>query len=92
MRLLVAKQGKWGERIARHLASTAPATWTLETWSAPRVLPQVLDEPDEFVPRVLPQVDLLLVLTESAGLTDLAPDVAQVCGARAVLVAVDRRS
>jgi hypothetical protein len=56
------------------------------------VLPQVLDDPDEFVPRVLPQVDLLLVLTESAGLTDLAPDVAEVCGARAVLVAVDRRS
>jgi len=55
-------------------------------------LPPVLDDPQEHLPHVLPQTDLLLVLTESAGMTDLSSDIAQLCGAQAVIVPVDRRS
>jgi hypothetical protein len=56
------------------------------------MLPQVLDEPEDFVPDELPHADLLLVLTESPGMTDLAPDLAQLCSAKAAIVPVDRRS
>jgi hypothetical protein len=52
----------------------------------------VLDDPEVYLPDVLPQVDLLLVLTESAAMTDLSSDIAQLCGAGAVIVPVDRCS
>jgi thymidylate synthase len=92
VRLLVVTQGEWGQRIADHIRRTAPAGWQVAVWRGPAVLPVVLDEPDEFLPDVLPRTDLLLVLTESASMTDLAPDIARLCGAQAVLVPVDKRS
>jgi hypothetical protein len=90
--LLIVVQGQWGQRIAEHVSKTAPSAWQIWTWQGPQVLPLILDEPDEFLPDHLPQVDLLLVLTESAGMTDLAPDLAGLCQAQAVIVPVDRRS
>jgi len=92
VRLLLVTQGQWGQRIADHICATAPGEWQVVTWQGPTALPIVIDEPDEHVPNALPQADLLVVLTESSGLTDLAPDLAQRCGARAVLLPVDRRS
>jgi hypothetical protein len=92
VRVLIVTQGDWGERIARHLHETAPADWVLEDWQGPVALPVVLDDPKAHLPDALPQADLLLVLTESAGLTDLSTDVAQLCGAQAAIVPVDRRS
>jgi thymidylate synthase len=92
MRILVVTQGKWGERIAQHLRRTVPNDWLLSGWRGPVGLPLVIDDPDEFLPETLEPADLLLVLTESAGMTDLAPDVAALCGAMAVIVAVDART
>ena len=92
MRLLIVWQGEWGQRIADHLDRSAPQEWTLTTWRGPAALPLVIDDPDEFLPEALPETDLLLVLTESAGLTDLVPDMATLCRAEAVIVALDRRS
>ena len=92
MRLLIVIQGQWGQRIAEHASQTAPSTWQIWTWQGPQALPLVLDEPEAFLPDQLPQVDLLLVLTESSGMTDLAPDLAALCRAQAVIVPVDRRS
>lgn len=97
----------WGGRIAAHLQTTAPPDWqivgppewpalaqlsmgptTLKTglWSA------MLDDLEDMLPDCLPHADLLLVLTESALMTDLVSDLAKLCGARAVIVAIDRRS
>lgn len=92
MRILVVKQGKWGERIASHLLADVPAGWKYMFWSAPPHLPAVIDEPDDYLPATLPAADLLLALTESAGLTDLAPDLACLCGATAVILPADRPS
>ena len=92
MRLLIVWQGEWGQRIADHLEQSAPQDWTLTTWRGPVALPLVIDDPDEFLPGSLPETDLLLVLTESPGLTDLVPDMVSLCGAEAVIVALDRRS
>jgi thymidylate synthase len=52
----------------------------------------VLDEPEEYLPDALPRVELLLVLPESAGMTDLTPDLVERSGAEAVILAVDKRS
>jgi hypothetical protein len=90
--ILIVTQGEWGERIAAHLTGTAPDCWSFSSWRGPSHLPAVLDEPELYLPEALPQVDLLLVLTESRGMTDLSPDIAALCGAQAAIVAVDRRA
>jgi hypothetical protein len=92
VRILAVVQGKWGQRIVDHLGRTAPTDWQILTWRGPAALPLMLDEPEAFLPDALPRVELLLVLTESAGMTDLAPDLARLCAAQAVIVPVDRRS
>ncbi|MBN1584711.1 MAG: hypothetical protein JXA89_28655 [Anaerolineae bacterium] len=92
MRILIVTQGEWGERIRVHLNKTAPFDWQFTSWQGPATLPVVLDEPETFLPDTLAQADLLLVLTESAGMTDLAPDIAQLCGAQAVILPVDKRA
>jgi hypothetical protein len=51
----------------------------------------MLDEPEDILPGTLPKADLLLVLTESPSMTDLIPDLAELCGAQAVIVPVDKR-
>jgi hypothetical protein len=85
-------QGQWGARIANHVKNTAPSEWEMSTWSAPKGLPAVLDDPAEFLPASLPPTDLLIVLTESTGLTDLSSDLASLSKAQAVIVTSDRRS
>ena len=92
MRILIVVQGKWGARIRAHVCETAPPDWQIDVWQGPAALPAVLDEPEAFLPAALPQTDLLLTLTESAGMTDLAPDIARLCGAQAVIIPVDRRA
>ena len=57
MRIRIITQGEWGERIAAHLAETAPHVWSLSTWRGPAVLPVVLDEPELYLPEALPQAD-----------------------------------
>jgi thymidylate synthase len=52
----------------------------------------MMDDLADVLPTGLPQADLLLALTESIAMTDLVSDLAALCGAQAVIVAVDRRS
>jgi thymidylate synthase len=99
VRLLVVVQGQWGQRIADHIQQTAPPDWEVSARQGPTAIPTPLDDPAEFLhewlresmPAGLPPSDLLLVLTESAGMTDLVPDLAHLCRAEAVIVPVDRR-
>jgi len=88
--VLAATQGLWGERIAAHIAATAPVDWQVDVWPAPKVLPPVVDDPDEFLPGALPGADLLLALGEVAGLAQLIPGLVRRSGARAVLAPIDR--
>jgi len=92
VRLLIGYQGQWGKRILDHIQATAPADWEINSWKGPISFPPVIDDPGEFLPEDLPQTDLLLVLAEHAGMTDLTPDLAQRSGATAVILPIDRRS
>lgn len=89
-RLLAVTQGRWGERIADHLRRHAPSDWAVEAWAAPRLIPPVVDSPEEFLPPTLPAADLVLALGEIPGLAQLIPEVARLTGARAVIAPIDR--
>ncbi|HEY4691441.1 MAG TPA: DUF166 family protein [Anaerolineae bacterium] len=89
-RVLAVTQSQWGERIARNIQQTHPAGWEVHHWPAPRALPLVVDDPGEFLPPVLPRVDLVLALGDTAGVPQLIPDIVKLSGARAVIAPIDR--
>ena len=89
LRVLAVSQGTWGERIAANVRDHAPASWHVETWSAPRVIPPIVDDPEDFLPEAFAPADLLLSLGETAGLAQLIPDIVRKTGARAVIAPVD---
>jgi hypothetical protein len=89
-RVLAVPQGMWGERIAENIVALAPSAWEVNVWAAPRVIPPIVDDPDEFLPDELPGADLLLALGEVPGLAQLIPDIVRMTGARSVLAPIDR--
>ena len=88
--ILAVTQGRWGERIAQNVAANAPSTWTVHTWAAPRVIPPIVDYPEDYLPEAFPEVDLVLALGDVPGFAQLVPDIARMSGARAVLAPIDR--
>jgi hypothetical protein len=80
----------WGERIAANILANAPSDWVVHAWSAPRVLPPIIDDPADFLPPSLPEADLILSLGEVAGVAQLLPEVARRTGATAVIAPIDR--
>ena len=90
LRVLTISQGQWGDRIADNIARLGPASWAVHRWSAPRVLPVVVDDPEDFLPPALPKVDLVLSLGETAGVAQLIPDIVKMTGAKAVIAPIDR--
>ncbi|MHB8171340.1 MAG: DUF166 family protein [Thermincolia bacterium] len=89
MRFLVTEQGVYGQRIAQHLQETAPEGWEIFTWHLPKISLQVIDEPEEFVPSDLPQVDLILHAAETPQAAELLTAVVAITGAQGVVAAVD---
>ncbi len=88
--ILAVTQGLWGERIAENILRHAPPHWTVYSWSAPRAIPPVVDDPEEYINAPIQRADLLLALGETAGLAQLIPDLARLCGCRSVLAPIDR--
>jgi hypothetical protein len=82
-------QGNYGTRKVNNIRTHGPPDWTVEVFEAPRFLPQIIDDPAEFLPESLPQVDLVLSLAESSSVAQLIPDIARLSGARAVIAPID---
>ncbi len=89
MKILASVQGRYGKRIAANLRENGPSEWEVSVLALPARLPAIIDDPSPFLPSAIPRADLLVSLHETPGAADLIPDIAQMCGARAVLAAVD---
>lgn len=89
LRILAVVQGNFGTRKVENIRSHGPSDWTVEVFTPPRALPQIIDEPEEFLPEELPRADLLLYLGESPGAAQLVPAMASLSGARAVVAPID---
>lgn len=90
LKILAVTQGQWGERIAANITANAPSDWSVQSWAAPRVIPPIVDDPEEFLPDILPQAELVIALGDVSGLAQLIPDVASMVGASAVIAPIDR--
>jgi hypothetical protein len=64
----------------------------LEVWQAPKVLPPVVDYPEDYLPEEFPPADLILSFAEIPGVAELLPDIAKLTGARGVVAAVDNEA
>lgn len=92
MRILILFSGEYGKRHFQNIRQHGPATWDIETWQAPTILPPVIDYPEDYLPDHLPSADLILSFAEHKGVAELLPDMAEMTGAKAVLVAVDNEA
>ena len=89
MRILAIITGDYGQRHVDNIRAHGPDSWTVEVWQAPTALPLIVDYPEDYIPKTLPQADLLLAFHEHKGVAELIPDVAEMTGAKAVIAPID---
>ncbi|HIE16989.1 MAG TPA: thymidylate synthase [Dehalococcoidia bacterium] len=92
MRILIATQGHYGQRIADNIRGYGPAEWKVYTYSFPQELPAIIDDADEFLSQELPGADLLIALGEHQGVAQMIPDIVERSGAKAVIAPADNRA
>ena len=92
MRIYAAIQGEYGQRIVDNIRQHGPEDWEVLSWTAPRSLPIIVDDPEEFLPDTPERADLILSLVESRSASDLIPDLAVMARAQAVVAPVDNRT
>ncbi len=91
MRVLMAIQGHYGQRIADNVRRYGPADWKVHTFAFPAELPVIIDDAGEFLPKELPAADLLISLGEHPGVAQMIPDMVKKSGAKAVIAPADNR-
>jgi len=92
MRILIAIQGYYGERMVENIRRHSPADWEVNHVTLPTGLPAIIDDADEFLPRELPAADLLISLGEHPGVAQMIPDLVKRSGAKAVIAPADNRA
>ena len=92
MRILAIINGEYGQRHVDNIREHGPEHWAIDVWEAPKILPPVIDYPEDYLPESLPQADLLLSFAEHKGVAELLPDIAQMTGARSVIASVDNEA
>ena len=91
MRILVAIQGHYGQRIADNIRKYGPTSWKVFTFIFAQDLPAIIDDAGEFLPKELPAADLLISLGEHPGVAQMIPDMVKKSGAKAVIAPADNR-
>mgnify|MGYP001820551249 CR=1 FL=1 len=92
MRILAIISGEYGRRHVQNIRENGPNTWMINEWQAPAVLPPVIDYPEDYLPQSFEPAELILSFAEIKGVAELLPDIAEMCGAKGVLVAVDNQA
>ncbi len=89
MKILVVVQGPYGERIVNNLQTYAPEHWEINPIHLSKNLPQIIDEPEDFVPPNIPASDLLLFLSEKDDCAQLIPEMARQAGVKGVIAPIE---
>jgi hypothetical protein len=92
MRILIAMQGYYGERMVDNIKRRAPANWEVNHVTLPAGLPAIIDDADEFLPKELPAADLLISLGEHPAVAQMIPDMVKRTGVKAVIAPADNRA
>ena len=89
MRILAITSGEYGIRHVENIKTHKPKSWSIDTWKAPAAFPLIIDYPEDFLPESFAPCDLILSFAEHKSAAELIPDIAEMTGAKGVIVAVD---
>ena len=92
MRILILTSGEFGQRNIRNIQAFAPEDWEINTWQTPPALPPMIDYPEDHLPESFPESELILSFAELKGIAELLPEIARLCKAKAVIVAVNNET
>ncbi len=93
MRILaIITAGEYGRRHLENIQKYSPATWAFGVWQAESRYPLIIDYPEDFLPESFEPTDLILSFAENKSVAELLPDIAQMTGAKGVIVAVDNEA
>jgi hypothetical protein len=92
MRILIAIQGYYAERMVDNIRRHAPVNWEVNQVTLPAGLPAIIDDAAEFLPNQLPAADLLVSLGEHPGVAQMIPGMVKRSGAKAVVAPADNRA
>jgi hypothetical protein len=87
--ILTIVQGEYGERIVKYIADKGPDSWTVSTITLEKDLPDMIDDPTEFLPSEIPKADLLLPMQEEGAAAQLIVDFAKAAQVRGVIAPID---
>jgi hypothetical protein len=89
MKILAIVSGEYGKRHVRNITENGPQEWEVTTWEAPKVLPPIVDYPEDYLPESFEPAELLLSFAEIKSVAELLPDIAKMTGAKGVVAAID---
>jgi hypothetical protein len=89
VKILAIVSGEYGLRHVNNIREHGPQEWKIEVWEAPKVLPPIVDYPEDYLPESFAPADLILSFAEHKGVAELLPDIAKMTGARGVVAGVD---
>jgi thymidylate synthase len=89
MRILAVISGEYGKRHIDNIIARGPKEWQIEVWQAPQSFPLMIDYPEDYLPASFNPADLILAFGEHKSIPELIPDIARLCGAKAVLAPID---
>lgn len=89
MKILAIISGEYGKRHVRNITEHGPQDWQITTWEAPKVLPPIVDYPEDYLPESFAPAELVLSFAEHKGVAELLPDIAKMTGAKGVIAAID---
>ncbi len=92
MRILVLTTGEYGQRHIDNMNAHKPEGWEIAMWQTPKMLPPILDYPEDYLPDSFAPADLILSLAELPGVAEMIPDIAKRTGARAVIAPIDSQA
>jgi thymidylate synthase len=90
--LVILTKGEYGQRHLANIQKQKPESWEIHTWQAAERYPLIIDYPEDHLPASLAPADLILSFAENKSVAELLPDIAQMTGAKGVIVAVDNEN
>ena len=90
--LVITTKGEYGQRHLLNIQQHKPESWEIRTWQAAERYPLIIDYPEDHLPKDFAPADLILSFAENKSVAELLPDIAQITGAKGVIVAVDNET
>lgn len=89
MRISAFTRDYYGQRIVKTIREKGLKEWLITEVNFSVKLSDIIDNPDEFLPKNLTESDLILFLTQDSGTIQILPRIAEKTNTKAVIVAVD---